>query len=213
MYEKIANAAYKELNLNAQQKRSVDAICHSFFLYGDGDVRKLAYIIATAKHESNLTPIKEIKGNEGTPLWNIQRKYWDTGYYGRGFVQITWKKNYEKLGDVLGVNLVDFPDKALNTNIAADIIVIGMVKGLFTGKKLLQYLNDDSDDMYHARKTVGAINVLGMDTAARIEGFARKILADVDLTKPVDVVEADGSNVIFIVVVVSAFLYALKKLL
>jgi hypothetical protein len=32
-------------------------------------------------------------------------------YFGRGIIQITWKDNYKKYGDKIGVNLVDNPEK------------------------------------------------------------------------------------------------------
>lgn len=211
MYEKISSAAVDSLGLSDKQKRSVGAIANSFFLYGDGDEKKLAYIIATAKHESNLTPIKEIKGKSDSALWAIQKKYWDTGYFGRGFVQITWKQNYEKLGNVLGVDLVGNPDLALRLDVAADIIVIGMMKGLFTGKKLSDYINANKVDFHSARKTVGAINVLGLDTAKRIEDYANKILSASG--SPVSSVSVDSSKVVVKVVVIAAIVYLLKSLL
>ena len=31
-------------------------------------------------------------------------------YFGRGLIQITWKENYKKYGDKIGVNLVDEPE-------------------------------------------------------------------------------------------------------
>ena len=40
-------------------------------------------------------------------------------YRGRGFIQLTGKDNYELVGEMIGVNLVDNPDLMLNTNIAA----------------------------------------------------------------------------------------------
>ena len=42
-------------------------------------------------------------------------------YYGRGFIQITWKANYYKHGKRLGIDLVANPERARETAIAADI--------------------------------------------------------------------------------------------
>ena len=164
-------------SLNAQQIDSVAAIVRAFTQFGDGDTRKLAYMLGTAWHESRLKPIKEIKAQEGTALWDIQRKYWYSGYYGRGFVQITWEDNYRKLGQRLGVDLVGNPDLALQTDVAAKILVVGMLEGMFTGKRLDAYINSMQADFYNARRTVGAIYVLGKDTAALIEGYTKQILA------------------------------------
>jgi hypothetical protein len=48
--------------------------------------RQLAYILATAEHESYFRPIKEIGGTK--------RPY--APYFGRGYVQLTHKGNYAK---------------------------------------------------------------------------------------------------------------------
>lgn len=167
----------KAFGINPVQANSVRAIVEAFGKYGDGDPRKLAYILSLAYHESRLKPIKEIRAKDGSDVYYIQNKYWGTGYYGRGFVQITWRDNYAKFSKMVGVDLVANPDAALQTNIAARIIVVGMMQGLFTGKKLSDYINDKGADYYHARKTVGAITVAGDDTAARIVNHLRKIAA------------------------------------
>jgi len=171
------NAARQIGALSATQIASVKAIITSFGKYGDGDLRKLAYIIGLAYHESRLQPIKEIKAKPGTYVWdNYQYRYWPSGYYGRGFVQITWKENYRKMGERLGIDLVNKPDLALKTSVAADILVVGMMEGMFTGKKLGDYINENGADYYNARRTVGAINVAGTDTAALIVGHTQKVL-------------------------------------
>jgi predicted chitinase len=43
-------------------------------------------------------------------------------YRGRGFIQITGKENYEKIGKVIGIDLVNNPDLANQPDIAAKII-------------------------------------------------------------------------------------------
>ena len=83
------------------------------------DKRHLAYILSTAIGECDLRLIKEMKAKEGTALWDLQKRYWLTGYFGRGFMQITWKEVYERFGRILGKDLVNNPDLALNPQIAA----------------------------------------------------------------------------------------------
>ena len=61
-------------------------------------MNQLAYILSTAIGESGLRPIKEMRDRAGTELYTIQNKYWHSGYYGRGYVQITWDYNYKKFG-------------------------------------------------------------------------------------------------------------------
>ena len=68
------------------------------------DPRQLSYVLSTAIGESNLRPIKEYRASSGTYLFDVQNKYWYTGYYGRGYVQLTWKDNYAKFGRQLGID-------------------------------------------------------------------------------------------------------------
>jgi putative chitinase len=115
-----------------------------------------AYALATAYHEtaSTMQPIKEIGGE----LY-FKRMY-DVGgvrpqlaismgntcagdgpkYCGRGYVQLTWKSNYAKAGRECGVDLVNYPDKAMELGVAAKILRIGMTEGWFTGKGFSRYL-------------------------------------------------------------------------
>lgn len=153
--------------LSSTQTNSVKHITDAFAQYGDGDKSKLAYILATAWHESWLKPIKEIRAAQGTSLYNTQNQYWYTGYYGRGFVQLTWQSNYKKMGNWLGVDLVNNPDLALQPDIAAKILVYGMINGSFTGKKLSDYINGSYNDFYNARRVVN-----GLDQAQKINNLA-----------------------------------------
>jgi predicted chitinase len=89
-------------------------------------------------------------------------------YYGRGLVQLTWKLNYEKFAKITGLDLAGDPDLALQPVAAVQILFDGMVQGLFTGKKLDDFLASPEPDFLHARRIVN-----GMDKAAEIAGFAR----------------------------------------
>ncbi|MEL6558352.1 MAG: glycoside hydrolase family 19 protein [Bacteroidota bacterium] len=156
--------------LSLLQMYSVDQIVKAFEKYGDGDPNKLAYILATAWHESRLKPIKEIRAKSGVTRTR-QDKYWPSGYYGRGFVQLTWKYNYAKMSKIVGVDLVKYPDKALNVPISAKILVYGMMNGTFTGKALGDYINSRQVDFYMARKIVN-----GLDRAQLIQSHAQKLV-------------------------------------
>lgn len=165
----------KAFKINKQQADSIRAIVAAFGQYGDGDTRKLTYILCLAYHESRLKPIQEIRAKEGTEVWRIQNAYWSTGYFGRGFVQITWKGNYAKMSKIVGIDLVQNPDRALEPNVAAKIMVVGMMQGLFTGKRLSHYINAERADYYNARVTVGARTVAGEDTAQLIVNHMTKL--------------------------------------
>lgn len=155
--------------LNQAQAQSIAQIISSFLIYGDRDFRKLSYILATAWHESKLALVKEKRGAPGSDLYQRQEAYWPSGYYGRGFVQLTHKTNYEKLGKFLNIDLVKNPDLALDRRYAADIINIGMMEGLFTGLNLARFINTGADYI-NARKVVN-----GLDRAELIAGYTDKI--------------------------------------
>lgn len=130
---------------------------------------QIAYVLGTAWHESKLMPIKEIRAKPGSDVWRMQEKYWHTNYYGRGFVQLTWSSNYAKFSELLGVDLVSNPDLCLRVEYAAQILVIGMRDGLFTGRKLSDYFKEGKKPMWvKARRIVNA-----MFHAERVATYAK----------------------------------------
>lgn len=97
-----------------------------------------AYTLATVYHETGV-PVKG-KGVERTMLpvkeagseaYLRSKKYYP--YIGYGYVQLTWKDNYSRIGKLIGEDLVTYPEKALEPEIAAKIMVQGMLNGWFTG--------------------------------------------------------------------------------
>lgn len=137
------------------------------------DMRWLAYMLATAFHETAfaMQPVAEIGHGYGTPYGKPDLK---TGkaYYGRGLVQITWRYNYENMSAVVGENLVNNPDLALRPDIAAKIMFVGMQDGMFTRRKLADYFNDHITDFLNARAIIN-----GKDCEAQIAAYARNFLA------------------------------------
>ncbi len=89
-------------------------------------------------------------------------------YYGRGYVQLTWKPNYQTFADIMKIDLVNNPDLALDPNNAAFIIVYGMMNGEFTKKSLDKYITATSTDFVSARKVVNS-----NDKASVIAGYAQ----------------------------------------
>jgi hypothetical protein len=63
-------------------------------------------------------PIREMGGE----AYLKAKKYWP--FYGRGFAQITWENNYRHYGELLGIDLVSEPDRALQPNVAADLFAL-----------------------------------------------------------------------------------------
>lgn len=161
--------------LGSVQQDSVEQILRAFREYGDGDYRKLVYILATAWHESKLKPVRERRaGSSQTWLRQLQDRYWPSGYYGRGFVQLTWKSNYQKMSGFLGIDLVGSPDLALEPRYAADILVYGMINGEFTRRALSRYINLVQTDYYNARRVVN-----GTDRAGLIRDYAVLLQAQI----------------------------------
>lgn len=152
------------------------------------DIRHLAYMLATVKHECADTwqPIVERgarayfdKYEAGTVIGKrLGNKYRGDGYVyrGRGYVQITGRSNYDRMSKVVGVvivpsnNLIDNPDLALRPDIAYIIMSVGMRKGLFTGKKLSDYINTNECDYTNARRVIN-----GLDRASLIASYAQSI--------------------------------------
>ncbi|HYJ78204.1 MAG TPA: glycoside hydrolase family 19 protein, partial [Longimicrobiaceae bacterium] len=93
-------------------------------------------------------------------------------YYGRGYVQLTWKDNYAAMGQALGNRLVYEPGLALDADVAYRIMSLGMRKGSFTGKKLADYIGGDKADYVNARRIIN-----GVDQAQRIAGYAKQLEA------------------------------------
>ena len=145
------NILRKELfgKLNQKQVEGIELFLNA----GVEDKRWLAYILATVFHETARTmqPIEEFgkgKGHEyGTPDPLTKQTY-----YGRGYVQLTWKDNYQKFGNLLGLNLVNKPELALDPDISLKITLIGMEKGLFRPSHSLGvYFNETNEDWINAR--------------------------------------------------------------
>ncbi|WP_218191379.1 glycoside hydrolase family 19 protein [Enhydrobacter aerosaccus] len=85
--------------------------------------------------------------------WRRQNlRYWP--YYGRGYVQLTWRRNYQKMSGAVGVDLVIDPDKALEPAIAAAILFEGMEHGDFTGVGLPYFFNGTREDWDGARAII-----------------------------------------------------------
>lgn len=134
----------------------------------------LAYGLATAWHEARLKPIPEWGRGKGK-AYGKPGKY-GQAQYGRGLVQLTWDKNYAWADAALGLNgsLLRNFDRALEPDIAARILVLGMETGAFTGKSLKNYLTGEAATREQFRQARRIIN--GMDKADLIAGHAERFL-------------------------------------
>lgn len=133
------------------------------------ELRWLAYMLATTKWETDHTmqPISE----GGGPKYLKSKKYYP--WIGRGYVQLTWKKNYQTMSELLGINLIKDPELALDPKVAAQVMFEGMLRGTFTGKALRHYFNEAKTDWLNARRIIN-----GTDRASEIAAIAKQFYAD-----------------------------------
>ena len=175
---KLQNALNKAatktvLNFTTKQG-TINAIKSECTKQGLGLKTQIAYVLATADHETAHTfqPVAEafwIKPD--AEAWRKQNlRYYP--YYGRGYVQLTWKNNYALYGQLLGIDLVNKPDLALDPRTALFVLVHGFKTGVFTGRKLTDYVNNHSTDFVDARRCIN-----GTDKAAEIAAGAQSFLA------------------------------------
>ena len=147
----------------------------------DTDRRKLAYCLATFKWETahTMRPIDERGGDayfnkRYGPVTRIGKMLGNTKagdgalYHGRGYVQITGRRNYAKAKTLTAVDLINEPGRAKEPEIAYQIAMQGMKDGWFTGRKLANYFAGDTADYFNARKIIN-----GLDQADKIADIAR----------------------------------------
>lgn len=131
-------------------------------------LQQTAYMLATTRWETNGTmqPVREAYWlSEAWRKANL--RYWP--WYGRGFAQLTWERNYALAEEKTGAKLTPArnADKAMDPEVAADVLVIGSLEGWFTGKKLGDYINADGCDYVGARRVIN-----GTDKAKAIAEIA-----------------------------------------
>lgn len=130
--------------------------------------QQAAYVLATAYWETARTmlPVEEAYylGARAATYRRSLRYY---PWHGRGFAQLTWERNYIRAGQVLGVDLITDPDRAMDPEISAQILVIGSRDGWFTGKRLGDFIGPGRCDYVQARRVIN-----GLDAAAAIADIA-----------------------------------------
>lgn len=167
-------------SLSAGQVAGMEAILDEWDQRGFTDLRWLAYMLATAFHETarKMQPIHEYGGKAyfdrrygpGTPVGKVLGNTVPgdgSRFHGRGYVQLTGRRNYAFASRELGVDFLADPDRAIELGLAASIMFLGMIEGWFTGKKLSDYINSSKTDFFNARRVVNVT-----DKAATIKGYA-----------------------------------------
>lgn len=170
--------------LTSSQIEGIKFKLDAFDKFQISDFRWRAYMLATSYHETAKTmqPIEEWGKGAGKSYGkkikqNGQPYTWpDQIYYGRGDVQLTWYENYEIMGKLLGIPLLEQPELALKPDVSARIMIEGMTRGKsnrgdFTGVSLENYFNEVKDDPVHARRIIN-----GLDKANLIATYHNKFL-------------------------------------
>jgi hypothetical protein len=138
-------------------------------------LEKKAYILGTAHHETDawrtLSEYASGAAYEGREDLGNTKRGDGVRFKGRGFVQITGRKNYTDWAKRLGVDIVTNPLLASMPKNAALILVDGMTLGTFTGYKLADYFTRDKADWLYARRIVNKL-----DKALLIAGHAKLFL-------------------------------------
>lgn len=134
-----------------------------------------AYSLATVYHETGIPikgkgvirtmqPIKE----GGSPAYLRAKPYWP--YIGYGYVQLTWPNNYKRIGKLIGIDLLNKPERALEPKVAATILTQGMLNGWFTG---VGFRRKRPVSRYNKAQYIAARNIInGTDKAELIAGYA-----------------------------------------
>lgn len=180
-YKKIRVALFDKLTQS--QVDGMEAILTEWERGRESDLRPLAYMLATVYHETAKTmqPIKEFGGDA-----YFVRRYWENkkvanqlgnksaadaiNMCGKGFVQLTGRRNYELASKKLGQDFVKNPDSVMELENATKILFKGMAEGWFTGRKLSDYIGLKCD-FVGARKIIN-----GTDKASTIASYANGFL-------------------------------------
>ena len=182
-------------SMTRAQVAGVERIKSAFDKYGPPDKldTQLAAILSTATWETGrrMQPVRETYASsdrqaiaqlerafaKGQLTW-VKTPYWRTGHFGRGDVQLTHKPNYcgplrDAVMRVFGADICKNPEKALDPEISAFILVEGMTRGLtaksdFTRYALEDFCNLDGTDYVNVRKCVNPGERSSYEKIARI---------------------------------------------
>lgn len=141
---------------------------------------QIAYVLATADHESaGFATLEEFASGdayEGRSDLGNNRPGDGRRFKGRGYVQLTGRNNYTAYAKRSGIRLVNLPFVLMNwASLSVYVIVDGMMRGAYTGRRLDEFVNAGKQDFRNARKVVN-----GLDKADKIAAQAREWLDKLD---------------------------------
>lgn len=140
------------------------------------------YALATVHHETMGTFLPICEAGEAEDFAELEPMTPMGAYYGnrwegdgylfrrRGYMPICGRHAYTVFGSVLGLSLTTEPDSALDAEVAFRILRTGMLQGLFTGRKITEYISPTLANYVEARRAFHRL-----DKANVIAGYARAI--------------------------------------
>jgi hypothetical protein len=141
-----------------------------------------AYIYATVIWETGYTFECVKEGLNKSEEWRKKHlRYFP--YYGRGYVQLTWPRNYEQFGKRLKLDLLSKPDLALVPEIAFKILCDGCEHGLYTGIKLKGIDFKKTYTLKNGNKQLGAL-------------YARRVINSTDKAKEIAEIHTKFINIL-----------------
>lgn len=163
-------------SLTIDQVKNMDALIFEFARLQIGDVRQLAYVLATVHLETDgtMAPIEEYSKGRGK-AYGSKFKYGkgpgkrvaylspDKIYFGRGHTQNTWWENYDALTKAAkkqGKNwdFLNNPELLLEIEPSIWATWYAMTTGLYTGRRLNQYFNAKIEDPIKARQIINGLD-------------------------------------------------------
>lgn len=158
----------------------------------------IAYALATAYHETahSMQPISEYggdayffrmydpKGNRPDTARRLGNTENGDGarFRGRGYVQLTGRRNYKRAGDEIGVDLIADPELAKRPDVAAKVMRRGMTEGWFTSRSFNDYLPPQGSASF--QQFVSARRIInGLDRADDIASYARQFQAALQIAE------------------------------
>lgn len=174
-------------SLSVGQVEGCNAIIDEFERQKLTDIRWLAYMLATAYHETAATmqpvietrqPREATNPSVDTAIARLERAwaagkmswvktaYWRKdaqgfSWLGRGLPQVTHKSNYERAEKETGVPFTRDPSLMLQMRHAVPVMFSGMIKGWFTGRKLADYFDGAKSNPTEARRIINALESAG----------------------------------------------------
>lgn len=137
----------------------------------NADLRKLAFVIATAAISSNSTLhcLAPILSKEDWAVEGIKAGFWK-----RGFTGLKGRDDYLQMSKEMGLDLIQFPSLVNIPSISVQIMGIGMFQTGFTsGRTLGDYFGRGKENWE------GASEILGRKDGGTMGLLAQEILADI----------------------------------